>query len=114
MTTTEQRPTASDVTHRLRDLGPTAGEVADSLFYLGVRGYPGSSLACPVATYLHQNYPAYAWLVSSTEISSMGSEVSIKEDFPRSVSDFIEEFDEGRYSELYPPEFDHTEFLAHL
>jgi hypothetical protein len=103
--------TDTAVLDRLTDLGDTADQVAQALFELGIRGYPGSSIACPVATWLEQCYPGHQWAVSSAETHALSDKnVIIKN--PAQVTQFIEAFDLGKYADLYPYDYGYSTFLA--
>jgi hypothetical protein len=106
------QPTQSDVLSRLTDLGETPDQVAQALFELGVRGYPGRSVMCPVATWLKLRYSG-EWTVSSSETHSLGDLASgIVVGNPEQVAQFIEDFDGGKYTDLYPDDYDYSLFLA--
>ncbi len=103
-------PSLAELSDQLRSLGSNADEVADTLFAEGIRGYPGSSIACPVATWLCQRYPDVQWLVSGTTIATFGDqEWSVNN--PEAIATFVDEFDDGRYADLYPDSYDHSTYL---
>ena len=101
----------SDAVTRLSDLGSTPDRVAQTLFEAGVRGYPGSSVACPVAKWLNQVSPDGEWIVSSSESHCVGSGPAVLIN-PPPVSAFVDLFDGGKYTDLYPDDYDHALFLA--
>lgn len=88
----------AEALEKLRALGSTAEQVAQSLFIGGICGKPRSRSCCPIACFLGEGALVerrVAW-VHSVSTSDSAWMVSL----PHAVRDFIDEFDDGGFPML--------------
>lgn len=89
-------PTQLEIEDSLVKLGQSADDVAATLASLGLKGRTCQSLICPVAVYLHREFPN-----SYVEVGGSHCVVDWTEcELTRAVSDFVLHFDAGDYAEL--------------
>jgi hypothetical protein len=95
-------PTLEEV---LRQMGDTPDAVAETLRQAGIKMVRDDQAlrckTCPVATYLRRH--GFPLAVVYTDIALPNDVVSMDErvDMPPAVVQFVHDFDNGRYSDLY-------------
>lgn len=83
------------ITKKLKELGTTSEEVAHSLKNLGVTGTPNLAWSCPIAHYLCLKTEGRVW-----SVNSKSSYCGKRYPNPPAVTQFILEFDDGKWREL--------------
>jgi hypothetical protein len=100
-------PTKAAVEAFLAELGSTPDKVAASLTRLGVHGHRRTSIGCPIAVALAQQFGGY-WCVARfyawpTGLALAFEEITVNASIPAPVSRFTQLFDQGGYPELCSP-----------
>jgi hypothetical protein len=104
---TRRRSLRSATGELLGQLGPTTADVAATLESSGVRGVPRSGTSCVIARYLNAVMAADPQ-VQSIMVSSEGVTIAVNRwwaadvlvPVPKSVRQFIRQFDGGDYAHL--------------
>ncbi len=79
----------------LDDLGKTPKQIAKKLLSLDCKGYKSNAYFCPIAQYLKSN----GYRSIEVDIHSIYGDTELVE-ASKSISNFIEQFDEGKYPSL--------------
>lgn len=97
---TPTEPITERVEYALARLGPNRGVIADSLRALQIKGVAADSIRCPLAVYLHQQFPGLAFQVGHY---SVAYSVGIFEGDVRLTpeqQEFVKGIDVGYYRDL--------------
>lgn len=94
--------TRRKVRRTLQKLGKTPEEVAKTLEQLKITGSPRRAEHCPIANYLEAELHRPASVGKATA-SVLGNNFTITLTIPRAISEFVRDFDQGKYPQLYGP-----------
>lgn len=95
--------TVDKVTTKLLELPDTSDKIAAKLTELGIKGYRGASVKCPIAVYLNEDlddYKVAVGLVSCTVWETEAKSGSRIVYLPGHISNFISNFDSLYYPGL--------------
>lgn len=88
----------------LHSLGPTSGEVADSLRKRGITGFPGHCQTCPIAVLILREYPGE---VTPKNLTVRGDAIELFSGtalrvvrMPQPVRHFLVAFDLAEYPDM--------------
>lgn len=90
----EEQPPAQRVAEKLQELGRYAVDVADALHAKGIKGKRGAPDRCPIALFLHGEWPD-DWRVGTATAVGTIDGVEIVVPLPSGCQSFVRSFDSG-------------------